>query len=127
MPTYEYRCKSCGEHLEVVQSFKDDPLTECPACGGRLRKVFGNIGIAFKGSGFYKNDSRTAAKSGAMAGSASSSSDGASKSSADSTKSSSDSPKPSSDSGKSSSDSGKSSSGSDSGSGSGSGKAAAAS
>ena len=60
MPTYEYRCKSCGEHLEVVQSFKDDPLTECPACGGSLRKVFGNIGIAFKGSGFYKTDSRSA-------------------------------------------------------------------
>jgi putative FmdB family regulatory protein len=120
MPTYEYRCKSCGEHAEVVQSFKDDPLTECPACGGPLRKVFGNIGIAFKGSGFYKNDSRTAAKSGSSAGSASSSSDGASKSSADSAKSASESPKSSSDSGKSSSDSG-------SGSGSGSGKAAAAS
>ena len=59
MPTYEYACKSCGEHLEVVQSFKDDPITECPACGGQLRKVFGNIGIAFKGSGFYKTDSRS--------------------------------------------------------------------
>jgi putative FmdB family regulatory protein len=58
MPTYEYSCKSCGEHLEVVQSFKDDALTECPKCGGNLRKVFGNIGIAFKGSGFYRNDSR---------------------------------------------------------------------
>lgn len=58
MPTYEYACKSCGEHLEVVQSFKDDGLTECPACGGTLRKVFGNIGITFKGSGFYKTDSR---------------------------------------------------------------------
>ncbi len=58
MPTYEYSCKSCGEHLEVVQSFKDDALTECPNCGGALKKVFGNIGIVFKGSGFYKNDSR---------------------------------------------------------------------
>ena len=58
MPTYEYRCKDCGEHLEVVQSFKDRPLTECAACGGPLRKVFGNIGITFKGSGFYKTDSR---------------------------------------------------------------------
>ena len=58
MPTYEYSCKSCGEHLEVAQSFKDDALTECPACGGELRKVFGSIGIVFKGSGFYKNDSR---------------------------------------------------------------------
>lgn len=61
MPTYEYACRSCSEHLEVVQSFKDDPLTTCPACGGQLRKVFGAIGIAFKGSGFYKNDSRAAA------------------------------------------------------------------
>ena len=58
MPTYEYRCRSCGEHLEVVQSFKDDPLTECPKCEGELRKVFSPIGIAFKGSGFYRNDSR---------------------------------------------------------------------
>jgi putative FmdB family regulatory protein len=58
MPTYEYSCKSCAEHLEVVQSFKDDALTVCPSCGGELKKVFGNIGIVFKGSGFYKNDSR---------------------------------------------------------------------
>jgi putative FmdB family regulatory protein len=63
MPTYEYACRKCGEHLEVVQSFNDQPLTSCPACGGDLRKVFGNIGIAFKGSGFYKNDSRPAPKS----------------------------------------------------------------
>jgi putative FmdB family regulatory protein len=60
MPTYEYACKACGEHLEVVQSFKDDSLTTCPACGGALRKVFGSIGIAFKGSGFYRTDSRSA-------------------------------------------------------------------
>lgn len=59
MPTYEYACKDCGSHLEVVQSFTDDALTECPSCNGRLRKVFGAIGIAFKGSGFYKNDSRS--------------------------------------------------------------------
>ena len=58
MPTYEYRCKDCGNDLEVVQSFTDDALTTCEACGGRLRKLFGNVGIAFKGSGFYKNDSR---------------------------------------------------------------------
>ena len=62
MPTYEYACRSCGEHQEVVQSFRDDPLTTCPACGGPLRKVFGSIGVVFKGSGFYKNDSRPAAK-----------------------------------------------------------------
>ncbi len=60
MPTYEYACRSCGEHIEVVQSFKDDPLTTCSACGGELRKVFGAIGIAFKGSGFYRTDSRPA-------------------------------------------------------------------
>ena len=59
MPTYEYACKSCGQHLEVVQSFLDDALTECPACGGTLRKVFGNIGITFKGSGFYRTDNRS--------------------------------------------------------------------
>ena len=58
MPTYEYRCKACGHELEVVQSFTDDSLTSCDECGGALRKVFGNVGIAFKGSGFYKNDSR---------------------------------------------------------------------
>ena len=63
MPTYEYRCKSCGEELEAVQSFTDDPLTECPACGGLLRKVFGSIGITFKGSGFYKTDSRAGSSS----------------------------------------------------------------
>ncbi len=59
MPTYEYACRQCGNHLEVVQSFTDDPLTTCPSCSGSLRKVFGSIGISFKGSGFYKNDSRT--------------------------------------------------------------------
>ncbi len=60
MPTYEYACKSCGERLEVVQSFSDDPLTECPSCGGTLSKVFSPVGIVFKGGGFYKNDSRPA-------------------------------------------------------------------
>jgi putative FmdB family regulatory protein len=64
MPTYEYTCKDCGEHLEVVQSFKDDALTECPACAGPLRKVFGNIGITFKGSGFYRTDSRSDGRKG---------------------------------------------------------------
>jgi putative FmdB family regulatory protein len=59
VPTYEYACRKCGEHLEVVQSFKDDALTVCPNCKGKLRKVFGNIGITFKGSGFYRTDSRT--------------------------------------------------------------------
>ena len=67
MPTYEYACKECGEHLEVVQSFRDEPLTECPNCGGSLRKVFAPVGIVLKGSGFYRTDSRTAAKSKAKA------------------------------------------------------------
>lgn len=58
MPTYEYACRSCGAGLEVVQSFTDDALTTCGECGGALRKVFGAVGISFKGSGFYKTDSR---------------------------------------------------------------------
>ena len=56
MPTYEYRCRDCGHDLEVQQSFTEDSLTICPACGGSLRKLFGNVGISFKGTGFYKND-----------------------------------------------------------------------
>ena len=84
MPTYEYACKKCGEHLEVVQSFKDDPLTECPNCGGELRKVFSPVGITFKGSGFYKTDSRPAPKSESPA---SSSSDSKSSSSSSDSKS----------------------------------------
>ena len=61
MPTYEYACAECGERLEAVQKFSDDPLTVCPACGGRLRKVFSPVGIVFKGSGFYRTDSRASA------------------------------------------------------------------
>jgi putative FmdB family regulatory protein len=60
MPTYEYRCKDCDHGFDAVQAFTDDSLTECPECGGRLKKVFGNVGITFKGSGFYKTDSRSA-------------------------------------------------------------------
>ena len=60
MPTYEYRCKSCDHQFDVVQAFSDDNLTVCPECGGVLKKVFGNVGITFKGSGFYKTDSRSA-------------------------------------------------------------------
>lgn len=89
MPTYEYACKSCGEHLEVVQSFKDDPLTECPNCHGQLRKVFGNIGIAFKGSGFYKTDSRAGAKASSGTSSSDTSSSSASSDSSSSSSSSS--------------------------------------
>ena len=59
MPTYQYACTECGEQLEVVQKFSDNPLTVCPACEGRLRKVFSPVGIVFKGSGFYRTDSRS--------------------------------------------------------------------
>jgi len=62
VPTYQYACTECGERLEAVQSFSDPALTVCPACQGRLRKVFNSVGIVFKGSGFYRNDSREAAK-----------------------------------------------------------------
>lgn len=58
MPTYQYTCTDCGEPIEVVQKFTDDPLSVCAACGGRLRKVFSPVGIVFKGSGFYRTDSR---------------------------------------------------------------------
>ncbi|GAA4486306.1 hypothetical protein GCM10023191_012160 [Actinoallomurus oryzae] len=59
MPTYQYACTECGEPLEVVQKFTDDALTECPACGGRLRKIFSPAAIVFRGSGFYRTDSRS--------------------------------------------------------------------
>ena len=58
VPTYQYACTECGEQLEAVQSFSDEALTECPACQGRLRKVFNSVGVVFKGSGFYRTDSR---------------------------------------------------------------------
>jgi putative FmdB family regulatory protein len=58
VPTYQYTCTECGEPLEAVQKFTDAPLSVCPACGGRLRKVFSAVGIVFKGSGFYRTDSR---------------------------------------------------------------------
>jgi putative FmdB family regulatory protein len=61
VPTYQYACTECGHGFEQFQSFSDDALTECPTCGGRLRKVFNSVGIVFKGSGFYRNDSREAA------------------------------------------------------------------
>ena len=63
MPTYEYRCDSCDKTFDVVQSFHDDPLTNCPTCGAPVRKVFGSVGIVFKGSGFYKTDSRSGSSS----------------------------------------------------------------
>ena len=99
MPTYEYACRSCGEHLEVVQSFKDDPLTTCPSCEGQLKKVFSAAGIIFKGSGWHIKD--YASTSGGSSGAPASSSDNSS-SSSDSTDSASSSSK---DSGSSSSSS----------------------
>ncbi len=112
MPTYQYACTACDERLEVVQKFTDDPLTECPRCAGRLRKVFSPVGVVFKGSGFYRNDSRAAANGSGKpqpAGAASGGSNGESGSTkSDSSSSSSGS---SSDTGSTSSSSGSSSSG----------------
>ncbi|WP_406494965.1 FmdB family transcriptional regulator [Streptomyces sp. NBC_00846] len=65
MPTYQYQCTECGEGLEAVQKFTDDALTVCPSCEGRLKKVFSAVGIVFKGSGFYRNDSRGSSSSSA--------------------------------------------------------------
>lgn len=85
MPTYQYQCTECGEGLEAVQKFTDDALTECPSCQGRLKKVFSAVGIVFKGSGFYRNDSRgsssASSKSSGSSSSSSSSSDSGSSSS----------------------------------------------
>jgi putative FmdB family regulatory protein len=75
LPTYEYRCDSCDRNFDIVQSFHDEPLTACPTCCSPVRKVFGNVGIVFKGSGFYKTDSRSgtaATKDGGSDGSATS-------------------------------------------------------
>jgi len=95
MPTYQYACTECGHEFEQFQSFSDDSLTHCPECDGRLRKVFNAVGVVFKGSGFYRTDSRSGATSSVAAGSdsgSSSSSDSSSDSkSASSTKSSSES------------------------------------
>lgn len=75
MPKYQYQCKDCGHPLEVQQSFSDDALTICPDCGGRLRKMFNAVGVVFKGSGFYKTDSRSATSSTGSTGSGSGSGD----------------------------------------------------
>jgi putative FmdB family regulatory protein len=84
VPTYEYRCKACSHQLEIVQGFTDDALTTCPSCGAeQLRKVFGSVGISFKGSGFYKNDSRGKTASTATASSTGDGSGSAEKSSTD--------------------------------------------
>jgi putative FmdB family regulatory protein len=107
VPTYQYACTECDHRFDAVQAFSDDALTTCPECGGKLRKVFSSVGIVFKGSGFYRTDSR----GGSVNGSGSDSGKSESKSESGSSSSSSD-----SGSSSSSSDSGKSSSGSSSGS-----------
>jgi putative FmdB family regulatory protein len=61
VPTYSYRCTECDNAFDIQQSFSDSSLTECPVCGGKLRKVFSAVGVTFTGSGFYRNDSRPAA------------------------------------------------------------------
>jgi putative FmdB family regulatory protein len=82
VPTYQYACRACGEQLEAVQSFSEASLTECPNCGGELRKVFSAVGVVFKGSGFYKTDSRSSSSSSDKASSSTSDS-GSSSSSSD--------------------------------------------
>ena len=74
MPTYQYACTECGHAFEQVQSFTDDALTTCPECSGRLRKVFNAVGVVFKGSGFYRTDSRSGASSSSSGSTSSSSS-----------------------------------------------------
>jgi putative FmdB family regulatory protein len=105
VPTYQYSCTDCGHFFEAVQSFSDDSLTVCPECEGRLRKVFNAVGVVFKGSGFYRNDSRSqgqkdGAKDGAKSessssGSSTSESSSSTSSSSDSSSSTSSSSKPS--------------------------------
>ena len=88
MPTYSYACTECGNRFDAVQAFSDDALTTCPKCSGRLRKLFGKVGVVFNGSGFYRTDNRESAKS--SSNGSSSSSESTSTSSSSSEKSSSD-------------------------------------
>jgi len=90
VPTYSYACTACDNKFDIVQSFSDDSLTECPQCEGKLRKLFNSVGIVFKGSGFYRTDSRsgsTASESASTSSSSSSSSDSSSSSSSTSSSS----------------------------------------
>jgi putative FmdB family regulatory protein len=88
MPTYEYRCTKCGEHIEVYQSFSEEPLKKHAGCGGKLNKVLGSVGIVFKGSGFYRTDNRGSSRSGSRDKEKAESSNGSSDSSkSDSSKS----------------------------------------
>jgi putative FmdB family regulatory protein len=80
VPTYSYACTECGDRFDAVQAFSDSALTTCSKCNGRLRKLFGNVGVVFKGSGFYRTDSRESAKSAAKSSASSSESTGSSSS-----------------------------------------------
>ena len=106
MPTYSYACTACDNKFDMVQAFTDDALSQCPKCDGRLRKVFGKVGVVFKGSGFYRTDSREAAKStsngSAKSSESASSSSGSTEKKSDSAKSDSSSSSSSSDSSSSS-------------------------
>ncbi len=81
MPTYSYACTECSNRFDVVQAFSDDALTSCRECSGRLRKLFGNVGVVFKGSGFYRTDSRESAKSSSRSSTSTNGSSGGSESS----------------------------------------------
>jgi putative FmdB family regulatory protein len=109
VPTYSYACTECDNKFDVVQAFTDDSLTECPQCNGRLRKVFGKVGVVFKGSGFYRTDSREAGKSSSGGSNGKSTSDTSASSGSSSESSSTKSSDSSSSSGGSSGSSGSSS------------------
>lgn len=81
MPTYSYRCTECDNAFDIQQSFSEDALTECPSCGGKLRKLFNAVGVTFNGSGFYRTDSRSSSSSSGSSGSSSSGSSSGSSSS----------------------------------------------
>jgi putative FmdB family regulatory protein len=96
VPTYSYACTECDNRFDAVQAFSDDALTTCEKCSGRLRKLFGSVGVVFKGSGFYRNDSRESAKSSSNGSAKSSSSSSSEGSSSSDTSSSSEKPSSSS-------------------------------
>lgn len=84
MPTYQYACTECDHRFEAVQSFSDSALTACPECSGKLRKLYGAVGVVFKGSGFYRTDSRSSSSSSSSSSSKSESSTASSSSSSSS-------------------------------------------
>lgn len=89
MPTYSYACTECGNRFDAVQAFSDDALTTCPKCSGKLRKLFGSVGVVFKGSGFYRTDNRESGKSSSNGSSGKSSESSSTSTSSDSSSSSS--------------------------------------